>query len=96
MIATMFFLLVGFFQQCSSNRKLSSQAEQIIKLQNTCDSLKQAFDEASKNKPITKQQIKDEMQLIMYDYLIYENDLDNKKISLSEIKNRIESDDEIK
>lgn len=35
MIAAMFFLLVGFFQQCSSNRKLSSQEDKIDSLQTT-------------------------------------------------------------
>ncbi len=35
MIASMFFLLVIFFQQCSSNRKLNRQEDKIDSLQTT-------------------------------------------------------------
>lgn len=41
----------------------------------------------------TKDEVRDEMEQVMFEYLIYEDDLDKGKISLSDIKNKIESND---
>ena len=41
----------------------------------------------------TTKEVRDEMELTMFNYLIYEDDLDKGKSSLSDIKNKIESND---
>ena len=96
MIVTTFFLVVGFFQKCSTTMKLNDQKDQISSLQTTLDSLIAIEIENEKNKliPVTPKQVKDEMESTMLDFLIYEDDLDKGKTSLSEIKNKIEANDE--
>ena len=39
---------------------------------------------------LSKPEIRKEMRQVMFEFLIYEDDFDKKKISLSEIKNRLE------
>jgi len=46
-----------------------------------------------KMRSASKKEIREEMEKVMLDYLIYEDDLDRGKISLSEIKNKIENND---
>lgn len=41
----------------------------------------------------TEKQVRDQMEKTMLDFLIYEDDLDKGKTSLSEIKNKIEKND---
>jgi len=41
----------------------------------------------------TKKEVRDEMERTMFNYLIYEGDLDKGKSSLSDIKNKIEEND---
>ena len=41
----------------------------------------------------TSKQVRDEMERTMFNYLIYEDDVDHGKASLSEIKNKIEAND---
>lgn len=41
---------------------------------------------------MTEQEVRDNMQEVMLDFLIYEDDLDKGKISLSDIKQKIEED----
>jgi hypothetical protein len=41
----------------------------------------------------TAKEVRDEMEITMFNYLIYEDDLDKGKSSLSDIKNKIESND---
>ncbi len=41
----------------------------------------------------SKKETKDIMERVMLDYLLYEDDLDRGKTSLSEIKNKIEQND---
>ena len=41
----------------------------------------------------TAKEVRDEMELTMFNYLIYEDDLDKGKSSLSDVKNKIEAND---
>jgi CII-binding regulator of phage lambda lysogenization HflD len=41
----------------------------------------------------TKKEVRDEMERTMFNYLIYEDDLDKGKSSLSDVKNKIEAND---
>lgn len=43
---------------------------------------------------VTKKQMRDEMEEVMLDFLIYEDELDKKKITISQIKERITENDE--
>ena len=46
-----------------------------------------------KGQSFTKSELRDEMEEVMLDFLIYEDDLDKGKISLSQIKNKIKKND---
>jgi hypothetical protein len=74
------------------NNKISKlekdYSENTLKLEKKLDSLKLEV-----SKMATKKQIQDQMEIVMFNYLIYEDDLDKGKSSLSDIKNKIESND---
>jgi hypothetical protein len=91
LIACMFFLIITFFSTCSVNRKLKTVNYNNISLQHKLDSL--IIIENSKVIPVTLPEIKDEVQTVMFNFLVYESDLDKNKTSLSVIKNKIEEDD---
>lgn len=86
-ILALLFLTKG----CTNSRigKLEQKYnEQTVILNAKLDSLsKIALSKANKS------EIRDQMELVMFDYLIYENDLDKGKTSLSDIKKKIESND---
>lgn len=86
-VTTVVFLLLFLTKGCT-NTKLSKLEEKTISLQKEVDSLRTQI----KTMP-TQKTVRDEMERVMFDYLIYEDDLDKGKTSLSEIKNKIESND---
>jgi hypothetical protein len=66
--------------------KLEKQyAEDSAKTQALLDSLRGTV--------ASKKEVRDEMERTMFNYLIYEDDLDKGKSSLSDVKNKIESND---
>jgi hypothetical protein len=79
------FLVLLLFKQCGINREISkirkeekSSNELIV---NKLDSIN----------TLTKDEMRGEMRKVMFEFLIYEDDFDKKKTSLSEIKSRIET-----
>jgi len=80
-----FFLLLCFFQTCGTKGKITDVKKQNIELHNTVDSLHNVI-----NTLPTSDEVEYRMEQVMYRYLIYEDDLDRGKVSLSEIKNRID------
>lgn len=87
-VSTVVLLLLYLSKGCTHNRvaKLEKQyAEESAKTQSTLDSLRKTV--------ATKKQVRDEMERTMFNYLIYEDDLDKGKSSLSDIKNKIEQND---
>tara|TARA_R100000501_G_C2545263_1_gene62301 strand:- start:129 stop:413 length:285 start_codon:yes stop_codon:yes gene_type:complete len=80
-----FFTLLCFFQTCGSKGKIQDVKFQVESLQKTVDSLHVILDA----KP-SQEEVQYEMEQTMYKFLIYEDDLDKGKVSLSEIKNRID------
>jgi uncharacterized membrane protein len=86
-VSTVVFLLLFLSKGCT-NTKLTKLEEKTIGLQRTVDSLKSDIS----SRP-SKKDVRDEMERVMFDYLIYEDDLDKGKTSLSEIKNKIQSND---
>ena len=83
--AIAFFTLLCFFQTCGSKGDIRDNKKAIESLQTKVDSLTTVLD----GKPDAKE-VEYRMEQVMYRYLIYEDDLDKGKISLSEIKNRID------
>ena len=83
--AIAFFVLLCFFQTCGSKGKTHDVKVQVESLQKTVDSLHVILN----SKP-SAEEVEYEMVQTMYKFLIYEDDLDKGKVSLSEIKNRID------
>ena len=83
--AMAFFLVLCFFQTCGTKGKITDVKKQNIELHNTVDSLHNVI-----NSLPSSDEVEYRMEQVMYRYLIYEDDLDRGKISLSEIKNRID------
>ncbi len=71
-------LVIVFFRQCGVNSEISK-----IKKEN-------AIISANIDSVVTKEEMKKEMRQVMYEFLIYEDDFDKGKVSLSDLKNRID------
>jgi len=82
------FLVLVFFRQCGVNRDID-RIEKELKASNT--ELNTKLDSIN---TLTKAEIRHEMNQVMFQFLIYEDDFDRKRISLSEIKNKIEASEE--
>jgi len=74
-----------FFQTCGSKGISRDIKKQNIEFQSKIDSLTTVIN----SKPSTEE-VEHTMEQVMYKYLIYEDDLDKGKISLSAIKNLID------
>lgn len=78
------FLFILFVQQCNVSRKADNAYKQAKLSTATVDSL-------VKVGPVTAEQVKHISQQTMFEFLIYEEDVDKGKTSLSDIKNKIET-----
>lgn len=90
-VTTAIFAVLFLSKGCVNNRlsKLDKKYDEIsISHSNKLDSLNTAV-----TKFATESQVRDEMERVMFNYLIYEDDLDKGKVSLSDIKNKIEAND---
>jgi len=90
-VATVILLLLFLGKGCTLNKvsRLDSKfSESEARLEKKIDSLNVAI-----SKFATEKQVRDQMEITMLNYLIYEGDLDNGKTSVSDIKNKIESND---
>lgn len=90
-VATFVLLLLFVGKGCTLNKvsRLDSKfSESEERLEKKIDSLNTVV-----SKFATEKQVRDQMEITMLNYLIYEGDLDNGKTSLSDIKNKIESND---
>ncbi len=83
--AIAFFTLLCFFQTCGSKGKIKDNKKAIESLQTQVDSLTKVLDSKPSNEDVNYI-----MEQTMYKFLIYEEDLDKGRVSLSEIKNRID------
>jgi hypothetical protein len=75
------FLVIVFFRQCGVNRDIDRIEKENKKLSAQIDS----------SSVVSKIELRKEMRQVMFEFLIYEDDFDKKKTSLSEIKSRIEN-----
>jgi hypothetical protein len=78
------FLCILFVQQCSVSRKAEKAYKQAKTSTETVDSL-------IKVGPVTAAQVRYISQQTMFEFLIYEEDVDKGRTSLSDIKNKIDS-----
>lgn len=79
MIVIMVLLL---FKQCSISREISKTNKEVKELRVLTDSLSR--------ETASKEEIRAELRKSLFDFLIYETDLDNKKTSLSEIRRKVD------
>ena len=89
-LAIMFFLL--FLGKGCTSTKISKTNKNIDEMHSEIDSLNTEISKI-RNQSITRKDLKDEMERVMLNFLIYEDDLDRGKTSLSQIKNKIEEND---
>jgi hypothetical protein len=89
-LAVLFFVL--FLGKGCTSTKISKTNKNIDEMQVEINSLKTEISKL-RDQSITRKDLKDEMEIVMLDFLIYEDDLDRGKTSISQIKNKIESND---
>jgi hypothetical protein len=75
------FLVIVFLRQCGVNRDIDRIEKENKELSAKIDS----------SSVVSKVELRKEMRQVMFEFLIYEDDFDKKKTSLSEIKSRIEN-----
>lgn len=80
---TLFLLLIVFLKQCGVNREVDRIDKEIKKITQSTDSIQGSL--------ITKDQMDNALKQNMFNFLIYEDDFDKGKTSLSDIKSRIEN-----
>jgi hypothetical protein len=80
---TLFLLLVVFLKQCGVNREVDRIDKEIKKITQSTDSIQGSL--------ITKDQMDNALKQNMFNFLIYEDDFDKGKTSLSDIKSKIET-----
>jgi len=89
MTVVFFFLFLG--KGCTNNKisdlndEFKANKTELVKY---IDAAQKTTDSA-----ITTKEVKDIVEKVMLDFLIYEDDLDKGKISLSEVKDKIEAND---
>ena len=76
---TLILVLFILFRQCGVNRDIDRMEKSIKSINNRVDSLVIP----------TKEDIRNEMNETMFNFLIYEDDFDKGKASLSDIKSKI-------
>lgn len=86
-IASLLILILCFFQTCGTKGKINDVKKQNEALDKKIDSLQTII---SKQQDFDSDAVEYKMEQTMYKFLIYEEDLDKGRISLSEIKNRID------
>jgi hypothetical protein len=79
----LFLLLVVFLKQCGVNREVDRIDKEIKKITQSTDSIQESL--------ITKDQMDNALKQNMFNFLIYEDDFDKGKTSLSDIKSKIEN-----
>jgi hypothetical protein len=76
------FVIILNLRQCGINRNISRIDKSVKTINGSLDSLQ--------NSCVTKQELEKSVKQNMFNFLIYEDDFDKGKTSLSEIKSKIE------
>lgn len=94
-VLAILFLLLFMGRGCTGKKVSKTNKlieENHAQLTNTVDSLTNRLI-ILENNSVSSKEARDIMESVMLEYLIYEDDLDKGKISLSQIKNKIEQND---
>ena len=76
-------MIIVFFIQCGIRRDIDRIEKNVKSVAEKTDSVQ--------NTMVTRDQVKYEMNQSMFNFLIYEDDFDKGRASLSDIKNKINS-----
>lgn len=82
-LITILLLSVVFLKQCGVNREISRIDKEIKKITQSTDSIQGGL--------ITRSEMDNALKQNMFNFLIYEDDFDKGKTSLSDIKSKIEA-----
>lgn len=74
-IIVLIIVVLTFFKSCGDSRELSKLRNEVQVLRET---------------QATQEEIELIQNKVMFEFLLYEDDIDNKKASLSDIKNKID------
>lgn len=77
-IIVLVLLVIVFFRQCGVNSEINKIKKENAKISALLDS------------SVTKKEMKHEMRQVMFEFLIFEDDFDKGKASLSDIQNKIQ------
>jgi len=80
-IILLFLTTIIFFKQCSVRNDVDRIEKNIKSLEEKTDSIQ--------DNTVTRDQVKYEMNETMFNFLIYEDDFDKGRSSLSDIRNKI-------
>jgi len=80
----MLLLIIVFLKQCGVNREIARTNKEIKQITQELDSIQKTF--------VTGDEVEKSLRRTMFDFLIYEDDFDKGKASLSDIKSKIEND----
>lgn len=80
-IIVLVLLVIVFFRQCGVNSEINKIKKENVKISSLLDS------------SVTKKEMKQEMRQVMFEFLIFEDDFDKGKASLSDIQNKIQPGD---
>ena len=88
-------VLFSWVGGCNSSKKVDKLQEEITVIKDSSATKQDLKIELNKElkKYATKKDVKDEMERTMLDFLIYEDELDKKRITISQIKDKIEAND---
>ena len=84
-------VLFSWVSGCKTSTKVDVLQEEVTTIKDN------AINQKALSKSLvhyaTKKEITDEMERTMLDFLIYEDELDKKKITISQIKDKVEQND---
>jgi len=75
-------MVLLYFKQCGVNREVSKLKKDVEHLQVLTDSIRV--------ETATREEIRTEIRESLFDFLIYESDLDNRKTTLTDIRQKVE------
>lgn len=90
-IALAVLLFFSLTSTCNSCNVKNTQNKQAIEFKEYQEKTNKSIDSLGNliSKQVTLEEVRDQMDQSMYNFLIFEYDLDRGKISLSDIKNKI-------
>lgn len=89
-------MILVLFKTCGTASKAKSATEATEKTSEVIDSALVSLSDRVQHledKVIDKKEAKDIMEKVMLDFLIYENEIDKKQITISQIKDKIKENE---